>query len=841
MAAESRTRQPTKLEILERILRLETERGYDDRAVMGGLDRFLTSWQQELKETADAWALKRLEISLTKAYARVKQLTTNSVTYYANLNPAEREIWSRHVLQIISQQPAQSRASDSSTSSQKTGDRLISTRAKTPEPHKMELSLESPIQVMPGIGPGIADKFGSLGVATIRDLLYHFPRRHVALKMIRDLTPGQESTIAGIIWETKAIRFGAGGRASTEAVVGDETGNIRVIWFNQPFLSRSLQVNQRLLVSGQLRSFRNHLTLEATDHQVLTDRDGFPQENSLVPFYPATEGLTQRTIRRTIRQALDSWLPRLNDHLPETTLARHTLIPLADALNNYHYPANEAARRQAFHRLAFDELLILQLLVLSRKQSWQRSGSGIQLLPNRDLLNTFLGSLPFSLTRAQEQALEEILRELASPQPMTRLLQGEVGSGKTVVVLAAMLMAAAHGYQSAIMAPTEVLAEQHFLTFARLLGGVSRPLDEPYMLAACLNPLPKPIGIGLLLGSLKAKEKEEVRHRIESHTLDIVVGTHALIQADVGFPRLAFAVVDEEHRFGVTQRRLLGGKGERLHMLSMTATPIPRSLALTLYGDLDISTIAELPVGRRRVRTRWARPDQRDTVYNFIRQQVQIGRQIFVVCPLIHESERLQTRAALEEYKHLSEQVFPELRVGLLHGRMNLAEKLRAMESFRSFEVDILVSTPVVQVGVDIPNASVILIDGADRFGLSELHQFRGRVGRGEHASYCILMADNPSSEAQQRLTIMEVEGDGFRVAEEDLRLRGPGQLMGTRQSGLPDLKLASLLDLELLRSARHEAGVLLAVDQGLVLPEHAGLAAMLAFFTKQPDGAEEP
>jgi ATP-dependent DNA helicase RecG len=669
-------------------------------------------------------------------------------------------------------------------------------------------------------------------VNTVRDLLYHFPRRHLAVVLIRDLALGEEQAVVGNVWTVGVLKLGAAQQGATEAVIGDETGNIRVMWYNQPFVARSVQANDRIMVSGRMRPFRGQRTLEATAYEVLTGDDEVLQQGRLAPVYPSTEGLSQRMLRRVVRRTLDGWLPRLEEFLPQGVLQRQGLMPLPEALLSYHYPADAATRDLARRRLAFDELLLIQLVLLSRKQHWQEKGAGTPIPRDARLLEAFLRSLPFTLTEAQRRVLGEILADIASPRPMARLLQGDVGSGKTVVALAAMLMVAAQGQQAALMAPTAILAEQHFRTFGNLLQGLSQPVRQPNFLAVYIDPFPKPFGVALLVGSMKKREKEEVQSRVREHLVDILVGTHALIQEEVGFERLALAVADEQHRFGVVQRRLLSEKGHKPHILSMSATPIPRSLALTLYGDLDISTIDEMPRGRRPIRTRWVGAHQRQAAYTFLQRQVQQGRQAFVICPLIDESEALQTRAAVEEHRRLSKDVFPDLRVGLLHGRMPAADKDAVMERFRAGELDILVSTPVVEVGVDIPNASVMFIEGADRFGLSELHQFRGRVGRGEHPSYCLLLAEDPSPEAKERLALLERESDGFRVAEEDLRLRGPGELLGTRQSGLPDLKLARLSDLELLAQARKEAGRLLSEDPELARPEHQALARTAARVT---------
>jgi ATP-dependent DNA helicase RecG len=518
------------------------------------------------------------------------------------------------------------------------------------------------------------------------------------------------------------------------------------------------------------------------------------------------------------------------------------LLPLSRALWQAHYPDGWGGYNAARYRLAFEELFLIQLGVLSHKRTADFGVHGPQLEPPPGVMDAFLGALPFKLTDAQHLVLGEVLRDMAgSGRPMSRLLQGEVGSGKTVVALAALLVAATCSYQGAIMAPTEVLAEQHFLTVRRLLAGLARPRAKEYLVSVDLDPFPRPITIGLLLGNMTAARKREVHGLLAEGALDVVIGTHALVQEQVSIPRLGLAIADEQHRFGVAQRAALRQRGTAAvspHLLVMSATPIPRTLALTLYGDLDLSTINELPPGRGKVRTKRVNPAQRTAVYDFVRKEVTAGRQAFVIYPLIDESEAINARAAVKERDRLATEVFPDLAVGLLHGRMNMREKQGSMEDFRLGQLDILVSTPVVEVGIDVPNATVMLIEGADRFGLSQLHQFRGRVGRGEHASYCILVAESPSDEAVERLSAMERIDDGFELAEVDLRLRGPGDYFGTRQSGLPDLRMARLTDTELLTLARTEAEALLERDPELAAPAHTALKDALARFTT-PVGGE--
>jgi ATP-dependent DNA helicase RecG len=521
------------------------------------------------------------------------------------------------------------------------------------------------------------------------------------------------------------------------------------------------------------------------------------------------------------------------------------------AVSQAHYPDSHETLSEARRRLALDEMLPLQISVLVRRRQWQEAGGADGLPLPHPLLDGFLGSLPFELTGSQQRALGQLLDDLARDMPMSRLLQGDVGSGKTVVAACGLLAAAAAGCQAVMMAPTEILAQQHFRTLCQVFGADSdgdgtSSRQSASLAEAAPSYLGRPLRIALLTGSVRASQKLDLYGRIQEGEIDIAVGTHALIQKGVTFARLGFVIVDEQHRFGVMQRAELRGKSSAngpestnrsAHMLVMTATPIPRSLYLTLYGDLDVSVIDELPPGRKAVITRWWPPERRQDAYDFLREQVDAGRQAFVICPLVEESESLQAKAAVQEFERLGSQVFPDLRLELVHGRMPAREKEAAMERFRAGEVHILVSTAVVEVGIDVPNAAVMLIEGADRFGLAQLHQFRGRVGRGEDQAYCLLLADSPSPEAQQRLRLMQETTDGFRLAEADLQMRGPGEFFGTRQAGVPDLRVASLLDTRLIELARSEATRLLEDDPDLAKPDHAGLAREVARLFQQVTG----
>jgi len=566
---------------------------------------------------------------------------------------------------------------------------------------------------------------------------------------------------------------------------------------------------------------------ESPEWEFAEDKD-LIHTGRLVPLYPLTQGLRHRQVRGLMKRVMDQWAWQLDDFLPLELKERDKLLELPQAISQAHYPEDETMKARARTRLAFDELFLLQLGVLSKKRDWQQSQPGSSFSTETPVLDSFLRSLPFELTAAQHRVLEEILVDLQKPQPMSRLLQGEVGSGKTVVAAAALLVAAANGYQGAFMAPTEILAEQHFTNICQLLSKVGHQEGEGYLYSYS-GFLPHTLTVALLIGDINQLKKQELQRHILDGDIDIVIGTHALIQKGVEFRRLGLAVVDEQHRFGVTQRSALRQKGFNPHVLVMTATPIPRTLALTLYGDLDLSVIDQLPPGRQAIKTKWLNPGQRDSAYAFIQRQISSGRQAFIICPLIEESEAIQAKAAIAEYQRLSQEVFPELGLGLLHGRMSSTEKDKVMRRFRAADMNILVSTPVVEVGIDVPNATVMLIESADRFGLSQLHQFRGRVGRGPEQSYCLLLAQNPSEVGRERLDIIENNQDGFALAEEDLKLRGPGEFFGTRQSGLPDLRMAKLSDVALLELARREAIKLFQVDPTLQKPEHHPLAKELA------------
>ena len=699
-------------------------------------------------------------------------------------------------------------------------------RIPPPAPSRHELrsnfaqtGLDSPVTKLPGIKEAMAKRLSNLGVETIGDFLALYPRRYDdyrALKTINRLEYGEEVTIIAQIWETRK-RDTRQGRPIVTSVLSDGTGTIEATWFNQPWLERTFKPGKQIVISGKVDEYMGRLTFQAPEWEEL-DKNQIHTAR-LVPVYPLTNGITAKWLRYQIKRTVDYWANRLPDHLPGEARERLGFLPLDEAIRQIHFPDDweklEAARR----RLAFDELLLIQLGVLRQRHAWQsQQGRPVNIEPNT--IEQVLQALPFRLTEAQGKALADIVADLKRDVPMSRLVQGDVGSGKTVVALVAMVLTILDGGQTAMLAPTEILAEQHFQSMGRLLEPIGQILGRQFK-------------ISLLTGSTGTAERRELLEQLAAGEIDLLVGTHAIIQSPVQIKDLRLAVIDEQHRFGVRQRTALREKGFNPHLLVMTATPIPRTLALTLYGDLDLSIIDELPPGRQTIETLWLTPQERERAYGFIQAQIEKERQAFIICPLVEESDKTEARSAIEEHKRLQSEIFPRLKLGLLHGRLKADEKEKEMVAFRDGQTHILVSTSVVEVGIDIPNATVILIEGANRFGLAQLHQFRGRVGRGEHQSYCLLLADTVTPEAESRLQAVEKTQDGFKLAEEDLRLRGPGEFFGTRQSGLPDLKLVKLSDTRLLELARREAQIVFEKDPTLEHPEHRLLVRQLDNFWK--------
>jgi ATP-dependent DNA helicase RecG len=672
-------------------------------------------------------------------------------------------------------------------------------------------TLETEVQYVKGVGTKLAQVLSKLSIYTLGDLLFHLPRRYEDRRQFRKIAharPGDAVTVSGKLVTVDNVKVR--NLTLTKAYLDDGSGVLELVWYNQPYMKDTLNKlrNSQIVAYGIIKESPYGLQMETPEWEDLpdgADPDSLLSVNRIVPIYPLTEGIRQKRMRQIIWNAVQ-YAHLAPEILPRSVRERLGLMPIQQAIAQIHFPDSEQAIDPARQRLVFEEFFLMQLGVGMQRQR-TRQERGIAMRIDADRLNEMLHRLvPFDLTNAQKRVIREIWSDMAQPHPMNRLLQGDVGSGKTIVAAAAILAAVDNQYQAAIMAPTEILAEQHYINLHRLF----QPLG---------------ISVELLVGRLSNKQRQQARERIATGRGMVAIGTHALIQEGVEFARLGLAIIDEQHRFGVLQRAALRDKGVMPHVLVMTATPIPRTLTLTLYGELDVSIIDELPPGRKPVRTHWKTPEERLKVYEGVRKLIQEGRQAYVICPLIDESDKLQVRAAEQMAEHLQKDVFPDLRVGLLHGRMKPAEKEAVMDAFRAGELDILVSTTVIEVGVDVPNAAAIVIEDADRFGLAQLHQLRGRVGRSEHQSYCVLIANPKSDDGQRRMDIMTRTNNGFLIAEEDLRIRGPGEIYGTRQSGMPSFRVADLVkDMRLLEVARQEAFHLLERDPDLSRPEHAAL-----------------
>ena len=628
----------------------------------------------------------------------------------------------------------------------------------------------------------LARRLEKLGIKTFEDFLYHIPFRYDNFSFISKINrvqPGEVVTVQGTVSEIKN-EFTKNFKRVQKAEIADETATIEVVWFNQSFLTKIIHVQDKIALSGKVDWFMKRLVMQSPDYEIITNSPSI-HTGRLVPVYPETKGITSKWLRRQIYNLITKNSDQFTEYLPETTLREHSLIGLKEAIKQIHFPNTADDSYKAMQRLSFDELFLLQLSAMERKLNWNKNLIGNSFFVNKykDDVGKFLARLPFVLTGAQKRVVEEIFNDLSKVQPMNRLLEGDVGSGKTVVSAIAMYLTFLNGFQSVLMAPTEILAEQHYKTISELLASFK-------------------IKVGIATGSKKIKTKN----------FDILVGTHAVLEKKIDFNNLGLVVIDEQQRFGVEQRAIIRNKGKNPHLLTMTATPIPRTIALTLYGDLDLSVLDEMPHGRKQIRTWLVPSEKRINAYLWIEKQIKVTKgQTFIVCPFIEESETMQTvKAASKEFESLKKNVFKNLRLGLLHGKMKAKEKESVMQKFKNGKIDILVATPVVEVGIDFPNATIIVIEASERFGLSQLHQLRGRVGRGDIQSYCLLFTEVLNPQILERLRAMERNNFGAELAELDLKLRGPGEIYGTMQHGRKMLKIASFSDFDLIRKVKKES-----------------------------------
>ena len=835
--------QPS-LEKLRKFFRLEHENKYQNTAIIGGLAKMLDYWEGEaradgvteeviqavaarlrsyekLSPEGRAESLKGLWKRIAETYPEAGQKPKGqpqpprpqrsddngqgNVEAAAPAQPEGQSQQRQHPQHQQKTRQAPPQRFESATSAK---------HSQTPA------ALGAELTVLQGVGPKNAESLTKLGMKTLGDMLYYFPRRYedyTLLKPIQSLMYGDVVTVLGTVQSIHNRPVRGGKMNIIEVIISDGTGSLRISFFNQPWLMNRFKQGEAISVSGKIDQYLGRIVMNSPDWETVEMEN--LSTNRIVPIYSLTERITQKWLRGQMKTVVTYWAPAVVDALPDSVKREARLVSLSEALNQVHFPDSQARLKLARERLAFDEIFYLQMGVLRQKRDWQ-SVEGRRFTIAEEWLGARLASLPFTLTSAQLEALNDIRKDLDSGKPMNRLIQGDVGSGKTVIAALGASMVVSNGAQAAIMAPTSILAEQHYRNFVNLLSGENGFLQQDE--------------IRLLIGNTPESEKEAIRQGLAGGTIKIVIGTHAVIEPDVQFSDLQFVVIDEQHRFGVEQRAELRSKGTNPHLLVMTATPIPRSLALTVFGDLDISVMDVMPVGRQPIATYVLRPQERERAYTMIRAQVKNGNQAFIVYPLIDESEKINVRAAVDDFETLSNQVFHDLKLGLLHGRMKPSEKDEVMLKFRDKEFDILVSTTVIEVGVDVPNSTLMLIEGADRFGLAQLHQLRGRVGRGSVASTCLLIPTHEDATENDRLQAMATTNNGFELADLDLKLRGPGEFLGTRQAGFASsLKMASITDVALIEKAREQAKALFERDPNLSQPEHALLAEAFERFWK--------
>jgi ATP-dependent DNA helicase RecG len=920
----------SSIQKLQKIFKLEAERGYDDRSVVGGFARMLDPWEADARadelpeELIQAILIRLRDYHHLSPTSRQEALQGLWRRIHGKENPlpevplkTKKEFESRPV-EILPQQRDKEEPAQTADYKDKEPANIPFVATKIEEnTHPAQnipidqgqaaqlvealAALNAPVTVLTGIGLKYAQTLGRLGLKTLGDILYFYPRRYddySLLKPINRLKYGEQLTVIGTV-QSVSTRPVRGGRANlTEAVVSDGSGALRVTWFN-PYVAKRLRTGMYVVLSGKIDQYLGRLVMNNPEFEPLEQQN--LSTNRIVPVYPLTANITQRWLRRIVHQVVSYWAPRVGDPLPRQVTHSAGLIDLSTALSQTHYPDSWEQLEAARFRLAFEEIFLLQLGLLRQKRTWQERPGRI-FETSEEWMDTQVRLLPFTLTRAQQNVLVDVRTDLMKGHPMNRLLQGDVGSGKTVVAALAISIVVRQGAQAALMVPTSILAEQHYRSLLKLLAEKrftvveqrateeSTEIPQEVMLAEYDAAL-RPDEIRLMVGSTPEAEKIAIREGLVSGQIKVVIGTHALLEDPVTFADLQLVIVDEQHRFGVDQRAILRSKGDNPHLLVMTATPIPRSLALTVFGDLDLSIMDEMPPGRQGVDTHVLVPRLRERAYAFIRRELTEGRQAFIIYPLVDEpgqnggvaenqhisdstlpGEVISTvtqigdstnqragdsnkrrnaelvskrgieinlsgyaseagQSAVEEFERLRKEIFPEFKVGLLHGRLRPDEKDLVMERFRNGEYQLLVSTTVVEVGVDIPNATVMLVEGANRFGLAQLHQLRGRVGRGQNKAYCLLIPEKEDAVENERLTAMVETNDGFVLAERDLEQRGPGDFMGTRQSGLVELRLASLTDVRLIEKARRSAQQVFGEDPDLERPENRLLSKAVQRF----------
>lgn len=676
---------------------------------------------------------------------------------------------------------------------------------------KTYLTLASPVQYIKGVGPKRSFYFKRLGITTVNDLLFLVPRRYVdysTILTIKDLQVDDEATVIGKIHSVESQRTRSRGTL-VKVLLKDETGSIAVKWFNRPDLKTRFTRGDWLIVSGKVSFFHSRQFINPIFEIVSEEEIPDKKHGALIPIYPLTEGLRLWDIRRAVKISLDECVDEIDETLSQSIISRNDLMTLPEAVHNLHFPKKMEHAVEARRRLVYDEFFFFEL-ILAKRRARLVDEVGISLKDNGRLTKQLMKLLPFELTRAQSEVIKQITHDMAKPQPMNRLLQGDVGAGKTIVALYAMLISVENGYQSAIMAPTEILTEQHYMVLTEILEKLN-------------------VETVLLTSSIKGIEKQNAIEKIRSGVAQIIFGTHALIEEDITFRKLGLAVVDEQHRFGVMQRAALVNKGMNPDFLVLSATPIPRTIALTLYGDLDISILGEKPPRRGDVVTKIVRENQKKSVFEFVEQELSLRRQAFVICPIIEKSEKLELKSVNEVYQEIAG-AFPEYSVGVIHGRLKTSDRIQIMNQFRHGTIKILVATTVIEVGVDIPTATIMLIEHPERFGLAQLHQLRGRIGRGAQKSYCFLFLNRyVAPETYERIAFFENNNDGFALAQKDMKLRGPGEILGKKQHGLPDIKIGNLdEDRELLFLARDDAFHLVKEDPEINQSEHISIRKQL-------------